>query len=177
MTPKHDELMKLAATNVRKLLMSKFIKGPQFTVGEELLDEMIAAEFSATVTELLRESQAEINSVNKELVKAEELATGRLKMQTVHYGLQQDFYRMAEESRIKCQAAEAGLEESRRSLVEMQKHRDAWRGYAYGHWGRPDDFIDEPRNPVGRRVPTRIEELQQQLKSAAEAALTTPKGE
>ena len=27
-------------------------------------------------------------------------------------------------------------------LVDMQKHRDAWRGYAYGLRDKPQDFLD-----------------------------------
>lgn len=54
------------------------------------------------------------------------------------------------------------------SLVEMQKHRDAWRGYAYGRQPRPQDFLDG--NMVeSDRGPTRIEQL--------EAAIAVMQGE
>ena len=43
--------------------------------------------------------------------------------------------------------------------VEMQRHRDAWRKYAYGRGERPQDFLDGNMVPSDRGM-TRIEELE-----------------
>ncbi|MDH3291515.1 MAG: hypothetical protein OEO20_11290 [Gemmatimonadota bacterium] len=43
-------------------------------------------------------------------------------------------------------------------LVQMQRHRDAWREYAYGKRDKPADFLDG--NKVDRG-PTEIERLRQ----------------
>ena len=46
--------------------------------------------------------------------------------------------------------------------VEMQRHRDAWRKYAYGRGERPQDFLDGNMVPSERGL-TRIEELERIL--------------
>ena len=45
-------------------------------------------------------------------------------------------------------------------LMRMQRHRDAWRGYAYGKYEKPEDFLDG--NMVDRQ-PTEIDRLQAEL--------------
>ena len=50
--------------------------------------------------------------------------------------------------------------------VEMQRHRDAWRKYAYGRGERPQDFLDGNMVPSDRG-PTRIEELERIMKDVS----------
>jgi len=51
------------------------------------------------------------------------------------------------------------IEDANSHHVEMQRHRDAWRKYAYGRGERPQDFLDGNMVPSDRG-PTRIEELE-----------------
>lgn len=51
------------------------------------------------------------------------------------------------------------IEQAHAGLVEMQKHRDTWRGYAYGRRSKPTDFLDG--NMVEEdRGPTAIEKAE-----------------
>jgi hypothetical protein len=56
-------------------------------------------------------------------------------------------------------------DESKAQLVDMQKHRDAWRGYAYGIKDKPSDFLDG--NMVNR--PMTFLEINAELLGKAEA--------
>ena len=47
------------------------------------------------------------------------------------------------------------------NLAEIQSHRDAWRGYAYGDRGKPDDYLDGNRI---NRPETLIERLGGEIK-------------
>ena len=52
------------------------------------------------------------------------------------------------------------IEDANNHHVEMQRHRDAWRKYAYGRGERPQDFLDGNMVPSERGL-TRIEELEE----------------
>ena len=56
-------------------------------------------------------------------------------------------------------AKDKRIEDANNHHVEMQRHRDAWRKYAYGRGERPQDFLDGNMVPSDRG-PTRIEELE-----------------
>ncbi len=50
--------------------------------------------------------------------------------------------------------AEAERDKAQDGLANIQRHRDQWRGYAYGKYPKPDDFLDG--NMVDR-PPTALE--------------------
>jgi len=52
------------------------------------------------------------------------------------------------------------------AYVELQKHRDHWRGYAYGKRGKPRDFLDGNMSP---RPETKIEALREINRKLLEA--------
>ena len=54
----------------------------------------------------------------------------------------------------------------RGDLVEMQKHRDAWKGDAYGKRDRPSDYVKDSPGSCGEA--TRIEILTEQLATKEE---------
>ena len=56
----------------------------------------------------------------------------------------------------------AKLADANSHHVDLQRHRDAWRRYAYGRGERPQDFLDGNMVPSDRG-PTRIEELERIL--------------
>ena len=58
------------------------------------------------------------------------------------------------------------IEDANNHHVEMQRHRDAWRKYAYGRGERPQDFLDGNMVPSDRG-PTRIEELERIMKDVS----------
>ena len=62
------------------------------------------------------------------------------------------------------------IEDANNHHVEMQRHRDAWRKYAYGRGERPQDFLDGNMVPSERGL-TRIEELVRDLHLAEEELL------
>ena len=59
-------------------------------------------------------------------------------------------------------AKDKRIEDANNHHVEMQRHRDAWRKYAYGRGERPQDFLDGNMVPSDRGL-TRIEELERIL--------------
>ncbi len=56
--------------------------------------------------------------------------------------------------------AKEEIERQRCAYVEQQKHRDHWRGYAYGKRDKPQDFLD---GNMTDRPATKIEQLESQL--------------
>ena len=43
--------------------------------------------------------------------------------------------------RTQLEAAQGEIEREQNAYVELQKHRDHWRGYAYGKRDKPPDFL------------------------------------
>lgn len=58
-------------------------------------------------------------------------------------------------------------------LAEMQHHRDAWRGYAYGRRERPQDYLDGGMMPddQGPSIESRIAEAEARGREAGRAAI------
>jgi len=60
--------------------------------------------------------------------------------------------------RLRAEVAEKDkrIEDANSHHVDLQRHRDAWRRYAYGRGERPQDFLDGNMVPSDRG-PTEIE--------------------
>jgi hypothetical protein len=53
----------------------------------------------------------------------------------------------AEEAEQQLSTLRALVAQRTEGLADLQKHRDAWRGYAYGTHGKPQDFLDGDMAP------------------------------
>lgn len=95
--------------------------------------------------------------MSEDLNQLAEQAANRLHMRlTPREALIMEFKRYAESA---TQSLREQLEQARDSSARIQKHRDDWRGYAYGQREKPADYLDGNKVDRGQ---TRIEQLEQE---------------